>query len=443
MISNCTSTSTRRAISGFSLLEIMIALALGLLLTAGILTVVDTTGRTNRLQDGLARLQESGRFAVTRMQADLRMLGGQYCSNRSGNAVQGSVAATRAGRAPMVFAKNLALPDSGGMNSVDANGEPSAAEASAPYALSPRFFMQGYACSDGAACVVPADIPAEGLDVGDRVPETDVLTIRYQRGSGWPITGGTCSGAGGDVTLARQDGDDEYSLEPDQLALISDCQNPGIVPVESFAGSVVKLKQADFAAGAAPTCTPTALRDMRLFNFSRDFVTVTYYLRFAEDPNPDVNPNTGAGIRLIPALVRQENGVAQELVQGVDLMVFRYGVQDATGATRYLTADLVDTRDGGTIACTTKPDGVAPSPAAPNVPEPGCLWRSVRSVEAHLLVNTVNEVHGLDTVSRSYRFVDPAWIDTTSDSLLPSGLMAGSMLRREFIAQTSVRNNNP
>ena len=156
-----------------------------------------------------------------------------------------------------------------------------------------------------------------------------------------------------------------------------------------------------------------------------------------------MNPNTGAGIRLIPALVRQENGVAQELVQGVDLMVFRYGVQDATGATRYLTADLVDSRDGGTIACTTKPDGVAPSPAAPNVPEPGCLWRSVRSVEAHLLVNTVNEVHGLDTVSRSYRFVDPAWIDTTSDSLLPSGLMAGSMLRREFIAQTSVRNNNP
>jgi len=73
--------------------------------------------------------------------------------------------------------------------------------------------------------------------------------------------------------------------------------------------------------------------------------------------------------------------------------------------------------------------------------EPGCLWRSVRTVEAHLLVNSVSEIMNLDSNTRMYRWFDN--MNTVTDAtLLPSELRAGSMLRREFIAHVSTRNYN-
>jgi type IV pilus assembly protein PilW len=115
----------------------------------------------------------------------------------------------------------------------------------------------------------------------------------------------------------------------------------------------------------SPTCTATALRDVRVFNFSEDFVTVTYYLGFRNDDNPDARRNSPAAKRLIPTLIRRENGVDQELVQGVDRLDFRFGVQDITGNTRFLSADKVENRNGGTVTCPNKPEGVAPNPTVP------------------------------------------------------------------------------
>lgn len=436
----------RACARGFTLLEIMVALTLGLLLSIGIISLFGTTSNTNRLQDGLARLQENGRYAVTRIEADLRMLGGQYCSNRSGNATPNANAPTWAGRAPMVYAAALNLPDSGGMNSVNAAGAGTTDTATNAYALSPRFFMQGYQCANGGTCAVPAGIPAAGLAVNQRVPNTDVLTIRYQRGSGWPLTiDGNCN-SGGSITVSPLTGDDEVEdafVRPQALALVTDCQNPSIVPIASATGNVLAIGSV-LPGGAGPGCTASALRDVRVFNFSDDFVTVTYYLRFTEDDSPDARPNGGGARRLIPTLTRQENGgLPQDVVQGVDLLEFRYAVQDSLGNTRFLNADQIDSRLGGSILCPFKPDGVNPNPTNAIAAEPGCLWRAVRMVEARLLLNTVNEVFNLDPVSRSYRFADSGWLTPGEGDALPSGILARSMLRREFIAQVSNRNYNP
>jgi type IV pilus assembly protein PilW len=134
---------------------------------------------------------------------------------------------------------------------------------------------------------------------------------------------------------------------------------------------------------------------------------------------------------VIPTLIRRENDTRQELVQGVDQLAFRYGVMDPTGKVNFLTAAEVD---AGAVACTDPPDGGV-------VFEPGCLWRSVRTIEAHLLVNTVGEIMNLDDGSRLYHFLDTPYA-TTEAGTLPSGLRAGSMLRREFIAHVSTRNYN-
>ena len=433
----------QRRSTGFTLLELMIAMVLGLLLSIGIMSLFSSTSNTNRLQNGLARLQESGRFAVTRMESDFRMAGGQYCSNRTGNALQGTTSPMWAGRAPQVFAANLALPDTGSMQSVDAAGIATNAAATAPYALSQRFFTQGYDCSTGTCTpALPTGIPATGLAVNRRVPRSDVLTVRYQRGTGWPMSvDGNCT-TGGTITVNPQAGDDPVAFtRATKLALVSDCQNPSILPVASVAGNVITL--GNVLPGATPTCTANATRDVRVFSFSDDFVTVTYYLAFRADSNPDARPNVGSA-RLIPTLIRRENGVEQELVQGVDHLVFRYGVQDRTGNTRYLSASQVNNRLGNTINCPLKADGVAPNPTTPTAMEPGCLWRAVRDIEANLLVNTVDEIASLDAISRSFTFMGNATtVDAGGTTALPSGLRAGRMLRRQFTAQTTNRNYSP
>jgi type IV pilus assembly protein PilW len=436
----------RQRNSGFTLIEIMVALALGLLLSIGIISLFGNTSRTNRLQNGLARLQENGRFAVTSMESDLRMTAAQYCSNFGGSAAPGTVVPVLPLRAPVVLASALRLPDPGpgagdasltAMNSVDATGYPSAATTTAGYILSPRYFVQGYSCATGSCTPngLPSDLPALGTNVDQRLRGSDVLTIRYQRGTGWSFLSSNAASAascatGATLRLNTQTGDDALNFSGGQLALVTDCINSSIVPVGSVAGNVLTLGNLTTGSGM---CLNSGSHDMRVFNFSSDFVTVTYYVRLKADPSPDARPNSStSAARVIPVLMRRENGVDQELVQGVDQLTFRYGVQDATGRTRFFSAAEIEAGAGG-LQCAQPPDGVTN--------EPGCMWRSVRLVEAHLLVNTVDEIMNLDTISRKYNFLGIEYA-TTDATLLPSGLKAGSMLRREFIAYVSNRNYN-
>lgn len=438
-------TPTRHA--GFTMVELVVAMVIGLIATIGIASLFSGTSRSNKLQEGLARLQESGRFAAQRIEDDLRMAGAQYCSNYTGNRHVGPAAPMWQDRAPFVFAARLELPDSGGMRSVDpGTGGRSGDDASNAYGLSSRFYLQGHSCTSGSTCTPalwnPSMYPEAGLAAGLRVPNSDILTVRYLRGSGWPIAGeGNCS-SGGSITLAPQTGDDPVNFETSaaSLALISDCGGPSIVPISGRSGNTLTVGSVLSGAGE-PICGARGERDIRVFNFSRDFVTITYYLAFRASENPDARVNGGTQ-RLVPTLIRRENGVEQELVRGVDRLDFRYAVRDSGGNMRFLTAAQVDDRLGGAVACPPKPDGVAPSPANPNASEPGCLWRSVRRIEAHLLVNSGDEVPALDAISRGYRYMGSEQAPAETDAL-PSGLLALSYPRREFIAHATLRNKTP
>ncbi len=66
-------TGTRQ--TGLTLLELMIALSLGLLLVAGIGTIYVGSNRTYRVQEQNARIQESGRYALEVIGRSLRQAG--------------------------------------------------------------------------------------------------------------------------------------------------------------------------------------------------------------------------------------------------------------------------------------------------------------------------------------------------------------------------------
>lgn len=64
---------------GFSLVEIMVALTLSLLLLGAILQIFISAKASYRMNSGLARVQETGRFATEILAGDIRMAGYQGC----------------------------------------------------------------------------------------------------------------------------------------------------------------------------------------------------------------------------------------------------------------------------------------------------------------------------------------------------------------------------
>jgi type IV pilus assembly protein PilW len=67
------SASPYRHQYGMTLIEIMIALLIGAFLIGGVLEIFINSKQTYRMQDGLSRLQENGRFALDFIGQDIRM----------------------------------------------------------------------------------------------------------------------------------------------------------------------------------------------------------------------------------------------------------------------------------------------------------------------------------------------------------------------------------
>jgi len=68
-----------RGQTGFTLIELMAALVVGLILIGGVLQIFISSKKTYTVQEGLARLQENGRFALELLSRDIRIAGHMGC----------------------------------------------------------------------------------------------------------------------------------------------------------------------------------------------------------------------------------------------------------------------------------------------------------------------------------------------------------------------------
>lgn len=75
------SLARHRRSSGLSLIEIMIALAIGSLLILGLVQVFAASRTAYQLSEGISRSQENARFAMEYLQRDIRMAGHYGCVN--------------------------------------------------------------------------------------------------------------------------------------------------------------------------------------------------------------------------------------------------------------------------------------------------------------------------------------------------------------------------
>lgn len=438
-------------LAGFSLIELMIAMVIGLLLIIGITSLFTTTSSINRMENGLARLQENGRFALDRIAEDIRMA----------SATRGSRKASEGGGAGRVNPDRpiLSFADFGNGELRHA-GLPGAAESGAAngrYFISPAFMVRGADCRDSctpANIAVPnrgwdsynisgfGAIPEIGTSAGSRAAGSDVLTLRYLRGNGVELRGrfiGVIDG--NNIRLAEP-----LTVGPSRLLVIGDYATTAFVPVTAsgtasqFTGGGSTL----LADAQAPSFD--VYNDVRVSDFDTDFVTVSYYLRLEADPS---RPG-----RMISALRRRENGVDVSIAEGIERLDFIYHVEDRAGNIRPLSAAAVATAGNCPDASMNPPL----APAALALDTANCGWRAVRAIEVFLLANTIDDA-GAAQEPYQYSFLasgvanaantvevacDPAFNSGCPGGAvtqLPSGLPPGRMLRREFRTIVALRNN--
>jgi type IV pilus assembly protein PilW len=194
---------------------------------------------------------------------------------------------------------------------------------------------------------------------------------------------------------------------------------------------------------ATPPPCVQATQDSRIFNFTRDFVTVTYFLQLDTDPND--------ATRVISSLYRGVNtGVPgspapQQIVQGVERLNFLYNVQDSNGLDHLYTAAQVTTNPDG-LTCPPPPTGYTV------VAENGCLWRAVRSVEVFMLLNTIDNM-AANAADMSFRYsfnaagvyvgLNAGNQPAPPPAVLVSGVNSDYMMRREFRSLVSLHNYVP
>ena len=155
---------------GFSLLEIMIAMALGLVLLAAFLAVLQRCRGQFAINESLARLQDSARHALSVLVADLEHAGA-YGFARSAH--------VRVLRGGAVLAQGNALrqPDAAGTTAAVPSLPPGAHDCGINFALDLELPVQGsdnrFAPGNGARDCAPT------ASAGGARPGSDTLTVRH------------------------------------------------------------------------------------------------------------------------------------------------------------------------------------------------------------------------------------------------------------------------
>lgn len=170
----------QRLASGFGLVELMIALALGVALTAAVMQATLASSQGQRLLDAGSQLQENGRFALRQITADLRTVGFMGCPNLA-RINPASVLAVTPGDLNFSAARVL-----GGENNVAADNDYDAVAGtdvvSLQRATSPPARLAAAMTSATADIVVAAN-PA-GLDANDYLMVSDCVSADLFRATG-------------------------------------------------------------------------------------------------------------------------------------------------------------------------------------------------------------------------------------------------------------------
>jgi len=210
---------------GITLIEIMIAMLIGVFLTAGILQVFLGSKQSYRMAEGQSRLQENARFAIDLMTQDIRMAGFRGCNSQS--------AITSHLNTPTSFLYNFNTP------------------------------LQGFESTSASAWS-----PAIDAAITSPLGGSDVITIRKAEGQGNVITAHANGAA--DLTLANT-----TDLAVDTVVVASDCTATDAFQITAIAGNIISHAATGAAPGNATQPLSKSYADGQVYPIN----TISYYVR--------------------------------------------------------------------------------------------------------------------------------------------------------------------
>ncbi|NJC38241.1 type IV pilus assembly protein PilW [Xanthomonas arboricola] len=155
------------------MIELLIALVIGLVVMLGVIQVFAASKEAYRLSEGLARVQENGRFAMDALQRELRMAGHFGCVNDQAQALQSPNSLT----STLNIGAHPALDFSRSIQGYEAAGT----EPSAQLTISETPLTGG----KNYKPLLPDEIEKA---LTNRVNGSDVVALRYLMPDGVPVT---------------------------------------------------------------------------------------------------------------------------------------------------------------------------------------------------------------------------------------------------------------
>lgn len=357
--------ATLRKVAGMTLIELMIALLIGIILVLGLVQIFSASRTAYQLSEGVARVQENGRFAIDYLQRDVRMAGHFGCVNdQSHMLVDPSGLATTFAAVPTSAPANEALRFNISVQGFEANGTgPGAAVVlSAPAA--------GWGAPFAGSAI-------DAATVGNRVNGSDIIVLRYLMPEGVPITG-----VGGTPDLPS------FQFDSSRWEVLrSGVTNPGLYGVADCLNATVF--QASAASAGAITVAGTA--PLNLSAFTQVYTPGQANLYRAESIIYYVGNNGNAGRSLYRVRYAAAPGVAgaygnpEELVEGIENMQILYGFDRQTNTSLPPTG-YIDNQSVALMGAASTPErwrragavqigllAVSPNPAAAAEPQAGSL----------------------------------------------------------------------
>lgn len=193
------SMSSIRRQSGLTMVELLVALAVGLFLTAGIIQLMANSNQASRSVNASSFVQENARFALATLAHDIRMAGFLGCRSLSDEGL-------------IVRSSPEAVSDFRVDVPTDGTGRPLAA-------------LVGYDTEDAPAWVPSSIVP---------VPDSGLIQTLSAQGSGAVLAAGQASADGELVLASNTDG-----LKARDVAVITDCESADIFTVTGVTGNTI------------------------------------------------------------------------------------------------------------------------------------------------------------------------------------------------------------
>jgi type IV pilus assembly protein PilW len=303
----CRSPAAPRHQRGVTLVELMISLLLGLLLTAGIIQVFAGNRATYAFNEGLSRIQENARFALDHIAYNARM--GGYTGCLSDIPIYDN----------LDEALGLEIDLQNGVQGHNADGT----------GKDDEFVVGG----PGAAAWTP-NLP--GLLNGLVTPGSDVLIVHGVGGNGQSLKSPFTDGSQVFVNAGHD------FLEGDVL-VATDCQKASIFQVTGIDNGGLNLVHSSNNTYTPGNQTPPIWGPEQDYGLGAEVARLQTYA-FYVGPDPDDGNRPALFQHRLARTDSTTSGfVAEPLVGGIDTMQIRYGLDtDNTAAIdSWVTADEV------------------------------------------------------------------------------------------------------